>query len=290
MSVDMEIPHRRIPTLVQLCQRVATLHVESITSLGHELSYTLVKPILERCKAEQLVALEQGSPHLQDDTPEIWKNLCSQRYPLEAEKYLFGELQEPESWKDRYFELQEAETKRIEEAGSKLRNQRIEAEERKREREVKFTDRVPPSKRQRSGWSGNVQPKSLFQKTRTEASKIQKNMYNARIIPPMANGKNYRVLSKPPDATPLLPPASASPSVVPLALRQVPPASALPRPSATLPPQSSGRNPIPARPKPLTNPTNSSAIPEPRPIKSSKKDPMAALFVPKHRAYSQRPA
>lgn len=46
--------------------------------------------------------------------------------------------------------LHEAEAKRLEEAGTKLRNQRLEAEERKREREVKFTDRLPPPKRTRS--------------------------------------------------------------------------------------------------------------------------------------------
>jgi transposase-like protein len=46
--------------------------------------------------------------------------------------------------------IQEAEAKRLEEAATKLRNQRLEADGRKKEREVKFTDRVPPPKRART--------------------------------------------------------------------------------------------------------------------------------------------
>ena len=34
----------------------------AITSLGDDLTYELVKPILERCSAEQLLRLEDGSP------------------------------------------------------------------------------------------------------------------------------------------------------------------------------------------------------------------------------------
>lgn len=47
--------------------------------------------------------------------------------------------------------LERAEARRIEEIGSKIRSQRLEAEERKKEREVKFTDRLPPPKRSRTG-------------------------------------------------------------------------------------------------------------------------------------------
>jgi len=45
--------------------------------------------------------------------------------------------------------LQEEEAQRLEAAANRLRTQRLQAEERKKEREVKFTDRVPPAKRAR---------------------------------------------------------------------------------------------------------------------------------------------
>lgn len=47
--------------------------------------------------------------------------------------------------------LKREEESRFERLGSKLKAQRLEAEERKKEREVKLTDRVPPPKRPRSG-------------------------------------------------------------------------------------------------------------------------------------------
>lgn len=46
--------------------------------------------------------------------------------------------------------LREAEAHRLEEAASRLRNQRMEAAERKREREVKLTDKLPPARRART--------------------------------------------------------------------------------------------------------------------------------------------
>ena len=43
------------------------------------------------------------------------------------------------------------EAKRLEEAGNKIRNQRLEAEELKRKRQVQLTDRLLPQKRFRGG-------------------------------------------------------------------------------------------------------------------------------------------
>lgn len=46
--------------------------------------------------------------------------------------------------------LREAEAHRLEEVASRLRNQRMEAAERKKEREVKLTDKLPPTRRART--------------------------------------------------------------------------------------------------------------------------------------------
>lgn len=299
-------------------RQVATTHVDSITNLGDDLTYDLVKPVLERCCAEQLLRLEHASPHLQNDTPDIWRDLCHSKYPLAVERYSKLYLDEPTSWKDHFFFLQEAEAKRLEEAAAKLRNQRLEADGRKKEREVKFTDRVPPAKRARttSAWSTNVQPKTLFQKTKSEASKIQRTVHTARIIPPMpSNGRNFRVLAKPDATLPLLPASkdtsrvtvntvmhrrastivsdlstgsSSSTSTIPVSqakfhllastVSKTPPTCSLSTPGST-------SKQIPLHPPISTAPSDLSPQ---KASTSGKKDPMAALFVPKHRAYSQR--
>ena len=89
---------------------------------------------------------------------------------IAVERYSVDDIpQDPDSWRSRCFVshlivlsalsltspllklLEDAVAKRLEEAGSRLRSHRMEAVERKKEREVKYTDRVPPPKRLRTG-------------------------------------------------------------------------------------------------------------------------------------------
>lgn len=151
-------------------------------------------------------------------------------------------------------------------------------------------------------------------------------MYTSRLIPPMSNGRSYRVLPKPscqimlesPSAMPnrvcvntvhkqpisgpsggsALSKTSSSPP--PSSVYQLPSSAntpskpqpnsgpSLPRTTLTTVPKQSGGTPVK---KPLAA-SPSSASPDGRPMRTAvplKKDPMASLFVPKHRAYSQRP-
>ncbi len=152
--------------------------------------------------------------------------------------------------------LQALEAKRIEEIGSRIRTQRQEADERKKEKEVKFTDRVPPAKRLRTGGcelhfgfllpggcmlltilglqTGNnvSQPKTLFQKTRCEASKIQRAL-NTRILPSTPTAKNYRIF--PPSSGSTLPSAVSSSNRVTVNTITVPRRQAMPTFSPTTP-------------------------------------------------------
>lgn len=94
--------------------------------------------------------------------------LCIRKYPTAVARYIDDNSLEPTSWKERYMVgpiyfgirnalmhiqkvLKHEEESRFERLGSKLKAQRKEAEERKKEREVKLTDRVPPPKRPRTG-------------------------------------------------------------------------------------------------------------------------------------------
>jgi len=208
-------------------------------------------------------------------------------------------LEEPESWRDQFFALRHEEAKRFEELGSRLRHQRIEAEERKKEKEVKFTDRMPPSKRPR-GWQMHPPRKTLFQKTRTEASKIQKTMYNARMVPPMPHVKDYRIRSSIPSVKllPPPPPSSSSPCVIVKTVAYRRPPSTSSSVTSSEPSRSPTRSPPARRSHVIKDHTPTGAPPQPSPTHlahqpnnspAGKKDPMSTLFMPKHRAHSQRP-
>ncbi|KAG6889822.1 hypothetical protein C0995_014299 [Termitomyces sp. Mi166 len=300
MNLDADGATCRVPTLVQLCQRVS---IDSISGLGDELRYELVCPILERCNAEQLLRLEETSP------VQLRHRLLSHRAYISLASSILKTILKF---------LKEAEAQRLEEASAKLRNQRLVAEERKKEREVKITDRLPPPKRQRpSGWGSSSTPKTLFQKTRSDASKLQKNLFS-RIVPPMPpNGKQIAVLPKPPAANmDFLPPSPSSTSrvIVSNVVRRLPGTPS----SSSMSSSSSSSNAAtvlsPSAEKPLTAPSYSmrgtvgkspikppskpplradpSTPAESRPLKPpghTKKNPMASLFVPKHRAHSQLP-
>ena len=46
-------------------------------------------------------------------------------------------------------DLRAKKERRLEEISARMKSQRLEAEERKKQKEIKFTDRVPPMKRSR---------------------------------------------------------------------------------------------------------------------------------------------
>ncbi|KAF5389855.1 hypothetical protein D9757_003615 [Collybiopsis confluens] len=247
---------------------------------------------------------------------DLWKTLCFRTFPLIVVRHNDKTAAAPGFWRDYFFVLREAEAKRLEEVGSRIRSQRREADERKREREVKLTDRVrlPPPKRQRTGWNIPTQPKSLFQKTRSDASKLQKNMYNARMIPP--KGKEYSHSARISGST-TLPPSQPSYSnrvTVKTVIRRPPTGSmetsasvsAVPKdaPTSTKPatsptsdtsPVLSTNNDVQHSPKqhsPKHVPSDMQSLLPPaeksaKPQTMTKKDRMASLFVPKHRAHSQ---
>jgi len=282
---------RRVPSLVSYCQRVLSAHADAITCLGDDIRYDVIKPVLECCSADTLLRLEQSSPYLEQDTSDLWERLCFKSYPLLAEQLARNGDQQPESWRDQYFLLREAEAHRLEEAASRLRNQRMEAAERKREREVKLTDKLPPAKRARA-WGTSSQPRSLLQKTKNEATKLRRTLYAPRLPPQTPHNKVHR----PETPNPLVVPSTKPVGQVPVKTVTVT------RPSASLP-QTKLRPAQPTNvegsvskkdlaPPQLPSPHPPSQLTEPRPSKPPipKRDPMASLFMPKHRALSQLPS
>ncbi|KAI6109711.1 RNA polymerase II transcription factor SIII subunit A-domain-containing protein [Pisolithus sp. B1] len=272
MFPESEGQPRRIPTLGTYCQRVLSSHADALSCLGDDIRYDLIKPVLECCSAETLLRLEHSSPYLQENTSDLWERLCFKTYPLLVEQLARnGELR-PDSWREQFFFLREAEAHRLEEVTSKLRSQRMEAAERKKEREVKLTDRLPPAKRARTS---GTQHNTLFQKAKKEV-KSRTALYTTRILPPMVHGKTYRVLPSAPSARP--PTASLSRT---------------PKHQVTLSTCTHG----PGEESHLSteSPPSNSSAPSPSvspflaPSSQTHKDPTASLFMPKHRAFSQLP-
>ena len=149
------------------------------------------------------------------------------------------------------------------------------------------------------------QPKTLFQKTRSEVSRIQKNMYQITAMPRMPGGKDYRVLHNTLSAK--LHPSLPSPSTNRVTVNTVyfrdttsssSSVATSPGSSSSSPPTSVssrgsvgsvGKPPIEKPVSPKIQKVTANPSHESSPSKYGKKDPMAALFMPKHRAHSQLP-
>lgn len=139
-----------------------------------------------------------------------------------------------------------------------------------------------------SGSNGPAPAKTLFEKTRAEASKFQKNVFNSRAVPPPSSNIKSSRPKLGSSNVPLFPPSRSAPvAVTTVTVRTSS------RPSHS-PPQSIRKPEVPTSPlsqnesRPPTRPPPESNPPPPRNASRAKtKDPMASLFVPKHRAHSQ---
>ncbi|KLO10546.1 hypothetical protein SCHPADRAFT_906793 [Schizopora paradoxa] len=279
----------KVPNLVHLCQRVLAANIDAISSFGEDIPHRLVRPVLQGCSADTLLRLELETPDLMDGNEELWRGLCIRAYPAVADATGSSESEEPVSWRSEYLHLRDEENRRFEEAANRIRNQRLEAEELKRKRQIKITDRLPPPKRVRHGWSnGPAPPKTLFEKTRAEASKFQKNVFNSRAAqPPSSSIKSTRPKLGSSNV-PLFPPCRSAPvAVTTVTVRTSN------RPSHS-PPQSISKPEVSASPlsqkesrPPTRFPPESSPPPPRNAARAKNKDPMASLFVPKHKAHSQ---
>ena len=145
-----------------------------------------------------------------------------------------------------------------------------------------------------AGTSGPTPPKTLFQKTRAEATKIQKNVFGTRLATTAHTIKSTRIQLRPPTAQ-LTPSKSGTPKTVSTVKhRHIPTSSSkVTTPKFEAPASLS----INKDSQPVKSPECKTGSISPNPLTSPKshkpppstKDSLSSLFMPKHRAYSQLP-
>jgi hypothetical protein len=122
-----------IPTLRTLSLRLCVNYANNFISLG-DLPFVLVQPILQRCSATQLAALEDHSPHLREDTQEIWARHVTERFKL-------GVVQRNgEDWRDLYERCILEEGERLKCATARLRQKNGMIEEAKLRKRIVVID------------------------------------------------------------------------------------------------------------------------------------------------------
>ncbi|TKY89142.1 hypothetical protein EX895_001673 [Sporisorium graminicola] len=123
-------------SLYSMCLRVILRNIASVQDLG-VLPYRHAKPILEECRIDQLIALEEASPHLLEHSDEIWKRNCLRDFLDLRRKYSSPAegVKEPKSWRRLYFrtkgETEQAKTDAAKRIKDKYEQHRAEKEAKK---------------------------------------------------------------------------------------------------------------------------------------------------------------
>jgi len=176
----------RIPTLRALALRLCVMNANNFVSLG-DLPCILVKPILEACSATNLAQLEDQSPHLREDTQDLWQRHVAERFKQAYQK------RENEDWRGLYDRLKFEESERLREATARLRAKNGKLKEEKLAKQIVVIDpKKTPVKGERkrlvpfgsmhpsfrvSDFVGHMDPpkkkNSLMEKARRDASHSQ---------------------------------------------------------------------------------------------------------------------
>ncbi|KAJ9474787.1 Elongin-A [Pseudozyma hubeiensis] len=125
-----------VGTLYSMCLRVILRNISSVQDLG-VLPYHHAKPILEECRIDQLILLEENSPHLLERSEEIWKRNCLRDFIDLRKKYNsdLDNVKEPKSWRRLYFrtkgEIEQAKTDAAKRIKDKYEQHRAEKEAKK---------------------------------------------------------------------------------------------------------------------------------------------------------------
>ncbi|GAC99885.1 pof4 protein [Pseudozyma hubeiensis SY62] len=163
-NVFLSVPSTRQPhpsahrntgvnSLYSMCLRVILRNISSVQDLG-VLPYHHAKPILEECRIDQLILLEENSPHLLKHSEEIWKRNCLRDFIDLRKKYAsfsLDNVKEPKSWRRLYFrtkgEIEQAKTDAAKRIKDKYEQHRAEKEAKK----LVVRDRPMMAKTARSG-------------------------------------------------------------------------------------------------------------------------------------------
>lgn len=109
-------------SLVTLAQREAIKNISQIDNLGYA-PYSLVRPILFKVsRAEQLLRIEENSPHLAEDTSEVWKYMIKRDFARASEKKGYVP-KNPLSWGKVYLKYQRERDEENAAAEALLRNE-----------------------------------------------------------------------------------------------------------------------------------------------------------------------
>ncbi|KAL4399460.1 elongin complex protein [Malassezia pachydermatis] len=140
--------HEELPLLSALCRRVIFRHIHALYDVG-EMPYRLAKPFLQQCRPDQLRAIEAASPHLLEDTEELWHRACVRDFSDVRKAEEEGTLSTPTSWRDMYAMKQQQVDEARAQARERIKGRYAEHSAQKDAKRVLVANVPMPTKRRR---------------------------------------------------------------------------------------------------------------------------------------------
>ncbi|WFD28188.1 ERMES complex subunit [Malassezia nana] len=114
-----------------------------------DMPYRLARPFLLQCKPEQLRMLEDASPHLLEDTDELWHRACLRDFSDLRKLGEEGRLEAPPSWRDLYQTKQQQAEEAKALATARIKGRYAEHSAQKNAKKLIVTDVPIPTQQRR---------------------------------------------------------------------------------------------------------------------------------------------
>ncbi|WFC97128.1 hypothetical protein MBRA1_003794 [Malassezia brasiliensis] len=256
-----------LPQLSALCRR-------AVHDLG-DMPYRLARPILQQCRPEQLRELEAASPHLADDTEELWQHACLRDFSDLRKLHEDGALPPPASWRALYNDKQQQIEAAKAAATAKIKGRYAEHSAQKDAKKMVVSDvNLRPARARAKAPKAPVTAGQAMMARARNGSAMQ--VRRMMLIPPRSGARTA--------TSPARGFVRAAPAPRPRAAEAGMPRAAMP--AAGPPP--TGRPPTGARtsPPPPASSTPSASSPA-RVQKRPAPEPASSIFMPKRRIPSQ---
>ncbi|KAG0296089.1 hypothetical protein BGZ97_004641 [Linnemannia gamsii] len=183
-----------VPSLKDICLSTLDRYVDLLDDIGTT-PYYLIESVLRKCNVKQLTRIELHTEGLSEETDELWYNHTLKEFgTLRKDNPVYDQSG---GWRSKYQALKKEVEEKFAHSSARLRQNYSQYDQEKQERRVILDPSLKPKKTLRqlgsSSWSTPVAPKkkSLFEKARMEARKINPVVYLAPSKTASHTGTNH---------------------------------------------------------------------------------------------------
>ncbi|KAL3848705.1 hypothetical protein ACJIZ3_010587 [Penstemon smallii] len=209
---------RKVPSLVDLCVRVAVDNVRYIGNVG-ETENHLLERILPHCTLDQLKHIEDSTENrdLSPITDKLWKEFYKRQFGDDSINILVERMRQKKvmyKWKQLYEAKLKEREKATQESCDRLRKRYLEVNAKKQSRQVQLCTKVPSSSAKRS-YSGGVVANNIYNTKSGLMKKAKIEFINSREVKNIAAMKNKAVQRSHSVSSPVKRVTSSGPSGLP---------------------------------------------------------------------------